>query len=493
MMSSFSDTNIIQNILTPATYLYFGSNPEPVGYSLKFPMSLLQDSAGAFWPQSEINVQTFDGSNYRTLTTTEWQIYNNYLYIVPSTMTLPTVTGWTLTIYRVPTTGQQYDGAAWNVQTPAGIAASLDSIARTLQRAMEWLGRTLSVHAQDTGAYDAFNGANLQPKMVVPRDATARALKVLGFDATGNKLSLLSSITGVAGDVNPTAGTAIVRDGSARGKVADPSAPGDIDTLGARNTAVASSVASEAIARNAAIALISPGVFRMTLQGLALTWASNTSFSIGPGAIGDSTFVDIMVNLSTITKTTLVWSLGNGGGLDTGSIGASSWYAVYEIKRPDTGVVDFVYSLNTTSPLLPTNYTLFRRIGWVRTNGSSQFIQWQQVGRQFNWMAKIVDLNAVTPASTNRILTTVTTPKGSIGLFVIIGACTSAFNVDAGWTALTDAAASGTNEVMLVPSGSGSAVSIEVPVDSSNQIYYRVSATSGNTISLLTQGWIDNL
>jgi hypothetical protein len=238
-----------------------------------------------------------------------------------------------------------------------------------------------------------------------------------------------------------------------------------------------------------------PAIVSSQLQGLLTTWVSTTSFSVGTGSVGDSTFVNSLTLLATTTKTTASWAVGSGnGGLDTGAIAASTWYAVYLIKRTDTNVVDVIYSTSGTSPTLPANYTLFRRIAWVRTNGSSQFVRWVQSARRFYWYDKNVELNTVTPANTNRILTTVQAPINTIGIFNIkaITITGGALYYDSGWTSLDDAAASATNSVASFGTAYTSATQYESVVDSSNQIYYRVSATT-MTLDLLTIGFIDNL
>lgn len=233
-----------------------------------------------------------------------------------------------------------------------------------------------------------------------------------------------------------------------------------------------------------------------TVNGLVMSYATTTTFTVASGWGFDSTFTDVLHLAASTTKSTSAWAVGSGnGGLDTGAIGANTWYAVYLIKRVDTGVVDVIYSTNATIPALPANYTLYRRIGWIRTNGSSQFTNFNQQGRRFYWNSKAVDLNA-TPANTNRILLTVSCPKNTVGLFVFgATAIGSAFYFDSGWTALADAAASGTNQIAGVnTAGSGNeAFPYQAIVDSSNQIYYRVSATAGNTVVIQTQGWIDDL
>ncbi len=239
-----------------------------------------------------------------------------------------------------------------------------------------------------------------------------------------------------------------------------------------------------------------PALVSSNLQGLLTAFVSTTSFSVGVGSIGDSTFVNIMTLLATTTKTTSAWAVGSAqGGLDTGAIGANTWYAVYLIKRVDTNVVDVIYSTNASTPSLPANYTLLRRIAWVRTNGSSQFTSWSQIGRQFIWSAKVSELAGVTPASANRILTTVTTPINVEGIFSLqFTAGANLHYIDAGWTAVTDVAASATNFVLATTTAITNESGVfRFQVDASRQIYYRVDTATGATVTLLTDGWIDNL
>lgn len=108
---------------------------------------------------------------------------------------------------------------------------------------------------------------------------------------------------------------------------------------------------------------------------LTISDTSTTTFTVGAGAVGDSTFVSTMFLSSALVKSTSAWAVGNNnGGLDTGAIGVSTLYYVYVIKRVDTQVVDVLFSTSSTSPTMPTNYTLKRLIGTVLTNSSSQFV-----------------------------------------------------------------------------------------------------------------------
>ncbi|MGH9910688.1 MAG: hypothetical protein ACRD32_08605, partial [Nitrososphaerales archaeon] len=79
-----------------------------------------------------------------------------------------------------------------------------------------------------------------------------------------------------------------------------------------------------------------------------------------------------MTLTSTLTKQLdAAWAVGtNAGGLDTGSIGNSDYY-IWLIMRPDTSVVDVLFSLSSTAPTMPTNYTFKRLIGWFKRTGAA--------------------------------------------------------------------------------------------------------------------------
>lgn len=128
-----------------------------------------------------------------------------------------------------------------------------------------------------------------------------------------------------------------------------------------------------------------------------------TTETITACASVDTTNTIYMESGSTFTKTTASWTLGTGGGmLDTGATGgaASTWYHVYEMIRPDTGVVDFTMSLNATTPALPANYTKYRRIGSVFLDGSKNIRGFTQNSDEFLWIAQLSDINTAALGTT---------------------------------------------------------------------------------------------
>jgi hypothetical protein len=71
--------------------------------------------------------------------------------------------------------------------------------------------------------------------------------------------------------------------------------------------------------------------------------------------------------------------LSGAGGLDVGVEAADTWYFVYVIGD-STGVNPAVglLSLSSVAPTLPPGYDRFRRVGTVRNNGTSDFVDFVQ-------------------------------------------------------------------------------------------------------------------
>jgi hypothetical protein len=141
------------------------------------------------------------------------------------------------------------------------------------------------------------------------------------------------------------------------------------------------------------------------LSGLTLSTAgASATFGIAIGQAADAANAIMMALGSAYTKTTSAWALGTGNGaMDTGTVAASTWYHVYLIQRPDTLVTDVLFSLNVSAPTMPANYTRKRRVGSMKTNGSSQWVKFLQIGDEFLWDAMGSDFS--TAALTTSALT----------------------------------------------------------------------------------------
>ncbi len=125
------------------------------------------------------------------------------------------------------------------------------------------------------------------------------------------------------------------------------------------------------------------------------------------GGCFDSLLTEPMVLASILVKQIdAVWAVGtNAGGIDTGAVAASTLYAVWLIKRTDTGVVDALFSLSFTAPTMPGSYDKKRLIGFVVTDGSSNILAFTQSGDYFRLMGDVVqDVNDAT--MTNNVFET---------------------------------------------------------------------------------------
>lgn len=165
-----------------------------------------------------------------------------------------------------------------------------------------------------------------------------------------------------------------------------------------------------------------PALLRGHIAGLTLSTAgSSATFGIAAGVATDSTAADVLALTSAYTKTMSAWAVGTGNGAwDGGGVnplagGNTSWYGVFLIKRPDTGVVDVLISQAAAGvapvPNLPTNYTLYRRIGMMNVDGSSSWRKFFQNGDEFKWASPPLDVSA-TSAGTAAVLRTISTPPG---------------------------------------------------------------------------------
>lgn len=139
---------------------------------------------------------------------------------------------------------------------------------------------------------------------------------------------------------------------------------------------------------------------------------SNNDIDISAGVCVDKTGTAVMILASALTKRVDAgWVVGSGnGGLDTGAVSANATYHVHAIKRPDTGVVDVLFSLSPSSPTLPAGYTVSRRIGsLVRASGG--FRQFFQNGDTFILDGPTSDISTSALDTTSALFTLASIPS----------------------------------------------------------------------------------
>jgi len=138
---------------------------------------------------------------------------------------------------------------------------------------------------------------------------------------------------------------------------------------------------------------------------------ATNDIDIAVGSAMDSTNVRMLKLASALTKQLdAAWAVGtNAGCRDTGSIANNTWH-IHAIMRVDTNVVDILCSLSVGAPTMPTNYTLFRRIGSIIRSGAT-ILAFDQDGNYVRLDATVLDTDATNPGA-SAVTRTLTVPTG---------------------------------------------------------------------------------
>lgn len=110
------------------------------------------------------------------------------------------------------------------------------------------------------------------------------------------------------------------------------------------------------------------------INGYQLTWIDADTIEISSGFARDSND-----DLNLALDSSIQIELSND--LDTGSEAADTWYAVHVIgDTEEVNPTTAIFSASET-PTLPSGYDVFRRVGWVKNNASSDILSFEQIGR----------------------------------------------------------------------------------------------------------------
>ncbi|MGD0278335.1 MAG: hypothetical protein ABSC11_03410 [Smithella sp.] len=240
-------------------------------------------------------------------------------------------------------------------------------------------------------------------------------------------------------------------------------------------------------------------ILRGYIDGLTMsTTGSSATMAIAAGQAADSNNVNMMTLLNIVNKTTSAWAVGNNnGGLDTGTIAANTWYHFFLIMRPDTGVVDILFSTSASAPVMPANYTLFRRIGSGKTNSSNYWTGFMQTGDYFRWRASVLDINNSSPGTSANTGVLASIPHG-VKVKALINAATYT-GIGSFYISDLDAndEAPCTTSTLATPifswggqpaASAWNGIQMEVMTNTSAQIRYR---TTGGNMAISTLGWTD--
>ena len=215
--------------------------------------------------------------------------------------------------------------------------------------------------------------------------------------------------------------------------------------------------------------------------------------------------------------TTLIADItsAGAGGLDTGAVAASTWYAIHVITSDVASPVQdktcnpnvwrletkqaLMFSLSATVPTMPSGYNKFRRVGWTLTTADSILYSCIHVGDWWWW-------NAVTTAAPFLVLAITTNcPVTYTDVDCTGVAPSTARALKIGWYSLNASGASiasirGNNQGTIAYgygsafgaaiSGAGAHGQYEIPCDTSQVIEYRGAATT-TAVSLCVSAYQD--
>jgi hypothetical protein len=184
------------------------------------------------------------------------------------------------------------------------------------------------------------------------------------------------------------------------------------------------------------------------ISGMNISYASTTVIAIAPGQARDGndiidmpiSFPDANNNINpailfqNYQQPILINSTVNGiNGLDTGTIAASTQYAIYVIgdSRGYNLVGGLLSLTSNAAPTLPFGYDSYRLLGFTATDGSSHFVYSTQKPQNMKYALQYVNSPAITvltggnattftaiDLTTNSAIPTTTLPNVIVDLFV---------------------------------------------------------------------------
>ena len=245
------------------------------------------------------------------------------------------------------------------------------------------------------------------------------------------------------------------------------------------------------------------GIPRGYIDGLVTSRNSGTpttKLDIAAGECLDSTnAVRIRLSSALTKRTGGAWAAGNdANGMGNAlTIANSTWYYVFAVIV--NGVHDVYFDTSVSAANKPSGTSYYRLIGFFRTNGSAEILDFVQMGDYWQWAAPVSDVGATNPG-TSAVTRTLTVPTGvNVMANVILGLQ----NNGAGGNALAllsdlaipDAAVgvSGAQTAYAANSSANVAVDhtpVSVRTNTSAQIRSRLSYSDANVILyIVTYGW----
>ncbi len=231
----------------------------------------------------------------------------------------------------------------------------------------------------------------------------------------------------------------------------------------------------------------------LSVNGMGLSYSSNVLLNVAAGTCADETGVNFITLASSVVISTGV----NGvNGLDTGTVANNTLYAVYAIGSSyGTEASGCILSTSAVGPAMPFNYDMYRRIGYVLTDGAAhilpfvQSVQGNATLRTMWYDAQISVLSGGTSATfAAQSLAACVPAKATDVILNLALTPTGAGNT----AALRPTGSSSTNGYVII-SGAVSAVvqqeQVTVPCSAAASIDYKVTGA----LTILVSAYVDQL
>lgn len=229
----------------------------------------------------------------------------------------------------------------------------------------------------------------------------------------------------------------------------------------------------------------------LSIQGLRLGWTDGTHITVAAGRARNSSNLNDIILSAPITINT---AAQGAAGLDIGAMANNTFYAVYVIGSSYSAASpSALISADLNQPLLPGDYDMYRRVGFVLTSGAAAILEFRQTGTGVDrWMwydAGIEELNAGAQAAYTavNIATSVPAMATEVLFDVILTPTGAADTVHLQPTGAT--AADGYAILSGAVAGVVQRAPLVVPCNATPSIDYKVTGT----VTLNTRAYLDQL
>lgn len=235
--------------------------------------------------------------------------------------------------------------------------------------------------------------------------------------------------------------------------------------------------------------------------------ATTTKVDIAAGQAQDAGNAGgLILSASTTKDLSAVWAVGSGNGCLGTAVArtASTWYHLFVIKRTDTNVVDAYCDTSISAANIPSPYTLFRRIGSIKTDASQNILAFSQNGDYFRLKASVLDVSLTNPGTALILATLTSVPTGvQVKALVNLGAFSGSSapltyvhdlsaNDEAVPVVATTPQVPGASMWVTSASAITGWAQVEIMTDTTQHIGARLAASGANDrLGIVTLGWTD--